>query len=424
MQASKLKQAILSGGLDEALAGLYGAATQAERQRYAELVEKFIGTFGDRDVAVFSAPGRSEICGNHTDHNHGRVLACAVNLDILAVAAKNDDARIRVASVGFDAIDIDAAALSPDPAEQGDASAIVRGVAAGMAARGCPVGGFDAITVSRVPAGSGLSSSAAFEVILAKILDTLYGDGTLDPTEAAKLSQAAERDFFGKPCGLMDQMACACGGFVAIDFDDPASPAVERLSFDPAQHGYRLFVVNTGGSHANLTGDYAAVRAEMGAVARYFGKEALRDCDEAGFYANLPRIREKCGDRAALRAMHFFAENRRVERQEAAIRAGDIDAFLRVANESGDSSCMYLQNAYAIAHPAAQGVTLGIAAARHLLGGAGAARVHGGGFAGTMQAFVPEAMCEHFAEEMGKIFGKKAVYALDIRASGPCCLAR
>ncbi len=422
MLASSLINNISSGKLDEKFLRLYGTADDIQRERYIKLIKKFIATFGDRDVTLFSAPGRSEVGGNHTDHNNGKVLACAVDLDIIAVAAKNEDGHIRVASVGFDVIDIDSAELSPVDEEQGDAASIVRGVAAGMKKLGREIGGFDAITVSRVPAGSGLSSSAAFEVVLVHILDILYNDGTLPAVEAAKLSQAAERDYFGKPCGLMDQTACAVGGFTAIDFKSTVTPVVNPVKFNLSEAGYKLFIVNTGGSHANLTADYAAIKNEMASVARYFGAEVLRDCDENGFYANIAKIREKCGDRAVLRALHYFSENKRVDKQRAALENNDIDEFLRLINESGNSSYMYLQNAFSVSDPASQGVSLGVALAKRILNGRGAVRLHGGGFAGTIQAFVPNEMSETFFKEMSAVFGSNAIYCLSVRADGPVAL--
>lgn len=422
MKASELKAYLASGALDARLSALNFRDASVERARYSEILDRFIAAFGDKDCALFSAPGRSEVGGNHTDHNNGKVLACAVNLDIIAVAAKNDDGHIRVGSVGFDMIDIDGTDLSPKEEEKGDAAGIVRGVAAGVAALGRAVGGFDAITVSCVPAGSGLSSSAAFEVVLCKILDTLYNDGTMTAIEAAKLSQAAEGVFFGKPCGLMDQTACASGGFVKIDFADTKNPVCENIAFDLQKAGCSLFVVNTGGSHANLTGDYAAIRSEMGQVAHYFGKDVLRECDEQGFFANLPAIRSKCGDRAILRAIHYFAENKRVDGQAAALAEGDFDAFLRLINESGDSSFMYLQNAYSPSDPSAQGVSLGVCLGKRALEGAGAVRLHGGGFAGTIQAFVPADKKETFVQIMSAAFGAPAVMELQVRPDGPVCV--
>jgi len=424
MKASEMRTHLINGAFDERLEALNNRSAKAERARILEILDRFLAAFGDRDCALFSAPGRSEVGGNHTDHNNGKVLACAVNLDILAVAAKNDDGHIRVGSIGFDFIDIDTSVLTPVEAETGDAAAIVRGVAAGVKALGRTVGGFDAITASGVPAGSGLSSSAAFEVVLCKILDTLYNDGTISPVEAAKLSQRAEGAFFGKPCGLMDQTACASGGFVKIDFADTSAPVCEPIAFDIKKAGYSLFVVNTGGSHASLTGDYAAIRAEMSAVAHYFGKDVLRECDEQGFYANLPAIRSKCGDRAVLRAIHFFAENKRVDAQADALSRGDFAAFLSLVTESGNSSFMYLQNAYSVSDVAAQGISLGVCLGKRALDGVGAVRLHGGGFAGTVQAFVPNEKKDAFVQSLSAAFGARAVMELSVRADGPVCVIK
>ena len=424
MKASKIIEMLNLGALDGTLSALNFRSCESERERYRVITQLFIESFGDRDAALFSAPGRSEVGGNHTDHQHGKVLACAVNLDIIAVAAKNDDGHIRVRSVGFDGIDIDIADLSVQENEKGDAAGIVRGVAAGIKKSGRDLGGFDAITVSCVPAGSGLSSSAAFEVLLCKIADTFYGDGSMTPIEAAKISQASERDYFGKPCGLMDQTACASGGFVKIDFEDTDSPVCEKIDFDMQKAGLSLFIVNTGGSHANLTPDYAAIKSEMGSVAGYFGKDVLRRCSEPGFLANLSAIRRKCGDRAVLRAMHFFSENARVDRQAQALGSNDINGFLRLINESGDSSFMYLQNAYSLSDPMTQGVSLGVALGRRVLSGAGGVRLHGGGFAGTVQAFVPQEKKEDFIKQMSAVFGAPAVMELQVRPDGPVCIMK
>ena len=424
MKTSLIKELFKTDELDSRFAELNFRSPKSEKERYAEIIDLFVSSFGDRDVALFSAPGRSEVGGNHTDHNNGKVLACAVNLDIIAVASKNDDGHIRVRSVGFDVIDIDLTTLDPVENEIGDAAGIVRGVAAGMKRLNKEIGGFDAVTVSCVPAGSGLSSSAAFEVLLTKIIDVLYNDGSLCPVEAAKLSQAAEKDYFGKPCGLMDQTACATGGFVKIDFKDTSSPISEKIDFDLTGAGYSLFIVNTGGSHADLTSDYAAIRAEMGQVAAYFGRDVLRECDQNGFYSNLAAVRSKCGDRAVLRAMHFFAENERVDGQSKALSEGNFEGFLKLINESGDSSAMMLQNAYSVTDVASQGVTLGVALGKRILNGSGAVRLHGGGFAGTVQAFVPGDKREEFIETMAKVFGAPAVMELKVRPEGPVCILR
>lgn len=424
MKASTVREFLFSGECDQRLSSLGGRPAAAERQRYAELTDLFISAFGDRDVYLFSSPGRSEICGNHTDHNNGKALGCAVNLDIIAAAARNGDGHIRVRSVGFDVIDIDTSSLDPSPDETGDAAGLVRGVAAGMKNLGREVGGFDAVTVSRVPPGSGLSSSAAFEVLLAKILDTLYNDGSLDPTRSAVLSRKAETDYFGKPCGLLDQLICASGGLVKADFRDPAAPASEKLTFDLSSAGYSLFVVNTGGSHADLTGDYAAIAGEMRRVAAYFGRDVLRECDEQGFFSNLAAVRSKCGDRAVLRAAHFFSENARVDAQYAALSRGDMREFLRLVNLSGDSSAMFLQNAYSLSSPSSQGIPLGIYLGRRALDGEGAVRLQGGGFAGTVQAFVPFSRREAFVSSMSAVFGAPAVMELNIRSDGLVCVLR
>ena len=389
------------------------------KARYNAAFDEFEKIFGEtNDLSVFSVAGRSEICGNHTDHNYGKVLAASIDLDIIAIVKKTDDGTIRMKSKGFDEDIVDIAKLAPKMDETGRSSALIRGVCDGFIKNGYKIGGFEAYTTSDILGGSGLSSSAAFEDMVGTILNYLYNDGAVDYIELSKISQYAENAHFGKPCGLMDQVACAAGGFVTIDFADPKKPIAERIAFDLTKAGYSLCIVNTGGSHANLTDDYAAVPAEMKAVAKCFGKPVLRGLTEADIIGKAAEIRKTVGDRAILRAIHFIRENARVERMLIALADGNIKEFLTIIKESGNSSATLLQNYYAPKAPEEQGITLACAIASDILGSEGAWRVHGGGFAGTMQAFVPHAKMEEFRATMEKVFGEGAVTELSVRPLG------
>ena len=402
------------------LRGLYaGRDMDAVRARYDAAIEEFEKLYGKAErLSVFSVAGRSEICGNHTDHNHGKVLAASIDLDIIAVAAKTDDGTIRIKSAGFPEDAVDTASLSPVEAERGKSSALIRGVCDGFAKNGHAVGGFVAYTTSDILGGSGLSSSAAFEDMVGTILNHFYNDGQIGYMELSQISQYAENAHFGKPCGLMDQVACAAGGFVYIDFGNSDSPAAERVELNLAEHGYSLCIVNTGGSHANLTDDYAAVPAEMKRIAAFFGKPVLRGITKEELLQNAAALRQTAGDRAVLRALHFIKENARVERLIQALKDGDISTFLTVIKESGRSSAELLQNYYSPKAPEEQGITLACAIAEELLGESGAWRVHGGGFAGTMQAFVPHDKMTTFKEAMETVFGVGAVTELAVRPFG------
>lgn len=402
----------------ETLKKIYGSNTTGMTERIARAVESFKEIYGDGEIAVFSVPGRSEICGNHTDHNRGEVFAASIDLDVLAIARPTKDGIIRVKSEGFPECRVDTADLTPKKEDEGNSNALIRGVCDGFIRRGLKITGFDCYMTSRVLGGSGLSSSAAFEDTIGTILSHFSNGGSVDYMTISQIAQYAENVHFGKPCGLMDQVACACGGFVHIDFADPASPVCTRIPFDIEAAGYTLCIVATGGSHADLTDDYAAVPAEMKKVASYFGKEVLRDVSREEILKNVPALRTFAGDRAILRALHFISENERVRDMQKALDAGDIDAFLNVVNASGRSSAMLLQNYFAPKAPAEQGITLAYAVARELLCGRGAVRVHGGGFAGTIQAFVPNDMLESFTAGMEAAFGKGSVTSLFIRPLG------
>ncbi len=386
--------------------------------RIDNLKEKFRSLFPESEPVIFSAPGRTELGGNHTDHQHGRVLCAAVELDILACAAPNGTDKIRIHSEGYAPFEVAIVDTAPVLGEENTSAALVRGIAARISELGYAVGGFDAYVVSEVLPGSGLSSSAAFEVLTGTIINHFFCADKLRPEEIAQIGQYAENVYFGKPCGLMDQMASAVGGAVAIDFADPASPVVRRIDFDFTASGYTLCIIDTRSEHGDLTEDYAAITREMGAVAARFGKEHLRDVDENTFRAAIPEIRKICGDRAVLRALHFFAENKRAALEAEALEQGDFARFLALVNESGNSSALLLENLWSPAAPARQALTLALAIGKELLGGRGAIRVHGGGFAGTVQAFVPNDILTDFTAGMESIFGSGCCHALKVRSSG------
>lgn len=422
MKTAELKQALAGTTLDSRFCEIYGsAALETQKARYLHAVEEFEKLYGaDREAALYSVAGRSELSGNHTDHNHGCVIAASIDLDIIAVASPSAGSVIRVKSEGFPEDVVDFGVYNaPNPARYEKSDSLIAGMVAGFRKEGLAVGGFDAYTTSNVLKGSGISSSAAFEDMIGNILNYVYNDGKVSNVEIAKLAQYAENRFFGKPCGLMDQMACAVGGIIAIDFRDPSAPMIEQTDFDLSAAGYNLCIVNTGGNHADLTGDYASVPAEMKSVAAYFGKEVLRDTDENAVLAAIPALREKVGDRAILRALHFFAENRRVAAQKAALKAGDLDTFLANVIASGRSSFCYLQNVYTTKNVSEQGLSLALCLAERVLSGKRAAwRVHGGGFAGTIQAFVPTEDVAEFRAVMDAAFGEGRCMVLRVRPEG------
>ena len=422
MNTIQMKEYLLSGGLDKRLTHLYGAEAAAlQKTRYADAIDSFAALYGtEREIGLFSVAGRSELSGNHTDHNHGCVIAASINLDIIAVASARADSTIRIKSEGFseDVVNFDTY-TTPAAEKYGSSESIIAGMCAGFRKDGYAVGGFDAYTTSNVLKGSGLSSSAAFEDMVGNILSHLYNEGKVDTVEIAKLAQYAENEFFGKPCGLMDQVACAVGGIVAIDFADPKTPVIEKLDFDMSEHGYHLCIVNTGGNHADLTDDYATVPAEMKAVAAHLGKPVLREVNETDFLAAIPALRETVGDRAILRALHFFGENKRVAAQKKALLSDDLSAYFAGVLASGRSSFCYLQNVYTTKNLAEQGLSLALCLAEDYLSGKDAAwRVHGGGFAGTVQAYVPTAYAEGFRALMDGVFGEGKCIVLRIRPEG------
>ncbi len=423
MSASSLRTALETGKLDEAFRRIYVCGQENVHhyvQRALQAVDRFEELYGkDRELFLFSAPGRTEVGGNHTDHQHGRVLAAGVNLDVIAVAAKNPDQRIRVKSQGHAENVVDGSDIQIHPQEEGTSNALIRGICACFREMGKEVGGFDAYTTSDVLTGSGLSSSAAFEVLIGTIFNGLYCENSVSPLKIAQIGQKAENVYFGKPCGLMDQAASSIGGFITIDFEDKENPKVEQVDFDFAQCGYDLCIVDTRGDHADLTPDYAAIPQEMKSVAAVFGKEFLREVDPEEFYRNLPLVREKTGGRAVMRAIHFFQDNQRVPLQVEALCQGDFDTFRKLVIASGNSSAMYLQNVFSSSHPQRQEVSLALALCQKLLESKnGAWRVHGGGFAGTVQAFVPCGFTEEFSKAMEAVFGEGSCYRLSVRPVG------
>ena len=384
---------------------------------YEELKRRYRDAFSASARYVFSAPGRTELGGNHTDHQLGRVLAGAVDLDTTAAVAENGERVIRVQSEGYPLCEIALDSLAPRPEERRSTAALVRGIAAGIAARGYAIPGFNAYVTSRVLAGSGLSSSAAFEVLLGTVVDHL-ADAGLSPMEIAKLGQYAENEYFGKPSGLLDQAASSLGGVVSIDFADENAPQVERLELDLQRYGYALCIVDSGADHAGLTDEYAAIPGEIGAVCACFGKKHLREVPEAAFYARLPELRSAAGDRAVLRAIHIYEENARVEMQVAALKAGEFERFLALVRESGRSSWMYLQNVIPAGSKKHQELALSLALAEKLLDGQGACRVHGGGFAGTLQVYVPLESLSDFCAGMEAALGPGSCHIVSLRSDG------
>lgn len=408
--------------LDDSFSVVYQKnAYDTQYARYLEVLSAFRQLFdkeGEREVSLFSSPGRSEIGGNHTDHNHGLVLAAGISLDAIAVAAKNNDGVIRIKSAGYPLDEVSCDDLDVKEKEMGKSQSIIRGIASRFEQLGYNVGGFDATTASQVLSGSGLSSSAAFEVLVCTMLSYLYNDGKVDPVEVAKISQYSENVYFGKPCGLLDQMACSVGGFVSIDFEDTDKPIVNKVDFDFASSGHSLCIVDTKGSHSDLTDEYAAVRLEMEGVAAYFGKKVLRECSKEDIIKNAGDISKKLSERAVIRALHFFGENEKVVLQSEALAKKDFEEFKKLIIASGRSSYMYNQNVYTCKAPKNQPLSLALAVSEQILDGKGAWRVHGGGFAGTIQAFVPNELIEEYTSVMKSIFGDDACYVLSIRPYG------
>ena len=419
---NEMKKLLETRALDDSFSKVYLKENyETQYKRFLEVLDAFNSLFdknGEREVSLYSAPGRTEIGGNHTDHNHGLVLAGGISLDAIAVASKNDDGVIRIKSAGYPMDEVSCDELEVKAEEIGRSKSIVRGIAARFKELGYNIGGFDATTASQVLSGSGLSSSAAFEVLVCTMLNYLYNDGKIDPVEIAKISQYSENVYFGKPCGLLDQMACSVGGFVRIDFEDTSKPVIEKIDFDFANFGHSLVIVDTKGSHSDLTDEYAAVRSEMEAVAGFFGKSVLREVDKYDVLKNAGEISKKLGERAVLRALHFYGENEKVTAQAKALAEGNFDAFKDLIIASGRSSYMYNQNVYTCKAPKNQPLSLALQISELILSGKGAWRVHGGGFAGTIQAFVPNDLIGEYTDAMKAIFGDDACYVLSIRPFG------
>ncbi|HNW53102.1 MAG TPA: galactokinase family protein [Bacteroidales bacterium] len=406
---------------NNSLKNLYGndaEVLQKQAERYAFVLNTFKETYNSNQATVFSSPGRSEIGGNHTDHNHGRVLAGAVNLDNIAAAAINNSGIIRILSVGYPPFEVDLSNLSPDKNEFYTSGSLVRGVCARMKELGFSIGGFDAVIDGGVPKGSGLSSSASFEVLIGTIISELFNNGKLDPITNAIIGQYAENNFFGKPCGLMDQTACAVGGFITIDFEDPSKPIVKKLNFDFTTTGFALVITDTGGNHADSNDEYASLPVEMKSVAKELGASVLREVTLEKIVEAIPALRSKTGDRAILRAYHFQGDNQRVVRQVEALERNDFEAFLQMVIESGYSSYMYNQNIFPVNNVSEQGVSLALALSEMVLKGKGAWRVHGGGFAGTIQAFVPQELLAAYISTLEHVFGEGSCRKLFIRNTG------
>lgn len=397
--------------VDEAVIGY-------QQERYVKALEEFKKLYGEKEVEIYSAPGRSEVGGNHTDHQFGKVLATSINLDAIAIVAPKDEAVIDLKSEGYDRITVDLEHLDKEDVKEGSSEALIAGVAYKLKEEGYKIGGFEAYVTSDVLNGAGMSSSAAFEVLIGNILSGLYNDMKISPVFLAQAGQFAENEFFGKPCGLMDQMASSVGGLINIDFEDPQNPKIKKVDVDFEEYGHSLCIVDTKGSHADLTDDYAAIQEEMKKVANFFDKAVLREVNKDDFYLNLPKIREILGDRAVLRAMHLFEENKRVDEQVKALEDGDFETFKKLIKESGDSSFKYLQNVYSSHDLTNQSVSIGLAMSDISLGDKGVSRVHGGGFAGTIQAFVPNDIVAMYKKNMEHVFGEGACHVLKVRPYG------
>lgn len=407
--------------MNQKLETLYGSDAGTQSERYGRVSARFNREFGGEPGLFVSVPGRSELGGNHTDHQNGCVLTAAVNLDTIA-AVRKTSGKIEIFSEGYEPFSVDLDETAPVPEEAGTTRAIVRGIAARMKQFGYAAGGFCAAVASDVLPGSGLSSSASFEVLVGAVISFLYNGGVIPPEEIARIGQYAENEYFKKPCGMEDQMACALGGVSYIDFMDPARPVFQNIPFDLKQHGYALCITNTGGSHDGLTGEYASITRDMREIAGKLGHELLRFCDPSEFFRRLPSLRAECGDRAVLRAFHFFSENERPKKMADALLKGDFPEYLKLVNESGRSSFEYLQNVSVLGRPKEQALGIGLALSERMLANRGAWRVHGGGFAGTIQAYVPLDLLDAYKNTVQEVFGAGSCFMLDFRYAGPVCL--
>ncbi|MFV0268446.1 MAG: galactokinase [Draconibacterium sp.] len=413
----------INGGNNPVFKELYGIDSKVLKEqadRYAALMNEFVKTYGTEDLTLFSSPGRTEIGGNHTDHNYGRVLAGAVNLDNIAVAAANGSDTIRIKSAGYPEFQVDLSDLSIDESKFYTSGALVKGICAKMKENGYSIGGFDACIEGRVPKGSGLSSSASFEVLIGAIINELFNDGKMSAVENAIIGQWSENNYFGKPCGLMDQTACSVGGLITIDFEDPANPIVKEVDFDFVSTGFALVITDVGGGHDDPASqaEYASLPTEMKSVAAELGAKVLREVTLEQIVEKMPEIRKKTGDRALLRAYHFQGDNQRVVDQVAALENNDFQSFMKMVVESGYSSYMYNQNIFDVVHKDEQVVSLALALSEMILKGSGAWRVHGGGFGGTIQAFVPQNKLDQYVKTLEHVYGEDACHKLFIRSKG------
>ena len=419
MKTTELKAGFQSGKYAELLKDIYidESVLEYQKGRYVKAIESFEELFGVKDVEIYSAPGRSEIGGNHTDHQCGRVLAASINLDAIAIVAKKESGIV-LKSEGYPMINVSLADLLPTKEEEGTSAGLIRGVAARLKEEGYEIGGFEAYVTSDVLNGAGMSSSAAFEVLIGNIFSGLYNEGKISPVLIAQAGQYAENVFFGKPCGLMDQMASSVGNLIFIDFADVKNPVIKKVNVNFEDFNHSLCIVDTKGSHADLTDEYAAIPEEMKRVAAYFGKEILKQVDKNEFYTSIPEIRKVAGDRAVLRAMHWFEETDRVIDQVNALEEENFEEFKKLIKSSGDSSFKYLQNVYSVKNLSRQEMAVGLALSDVILKGKGVSRVHGGGFAGTIQAFVPNDIVDIYKKNMEDIFGEDACHVLKIRKYG------
>ena len=418
-QASLVIQDIQNNEYNDRLRDVYVDENLLEGQktRYIQAIEKFISLYGDKDIEIYSTPGRSEVCGNHTDHQNGEVLASAVNLDIIAIVAKSERV-VKILSDDYDITPIDITDLIKRDEEEESSEGLIRGVLYRYQELGYHIGGFDAYMTSDVLQGSGLSSSAAFEVMVGTILSGLYNDMSINPVEIAQIGQYSENVYFNKPCGLMDQCACSVGSLIHIDFQDKMNPMVERINVDFSEFKHSLCIVDVHASHADLTDDYASIPTEMKKVAAFFHKEVLRDVDSEEFYKHLPEVRQAVNDRAVLRTMHLFEENKRVQKIVKALNQKDFETFKQVIQASGESSFKYLQNIYSNHDVAHQAVSIALGLSESILKGHGVCRVHGGGFAGTIQAFVEDDYVDTYKQEIEKYFGQDSCHVLKVRKYG------
>jgi len=425
MNTSLIKENLRLGEYKELLTDIYADESRIDYQtnRYINAVERYEKLYGVNEVIICSAPGRSEICGNHTDHQHGEILAAAINLDAIAVVGYTEDGICRITSEGYDEVVVDIDDLEYVKEEEGSSKSLIKGVLFRLVEEGYVIGGFNAFITSDVINGAGLSSSAAFETLIGTIVSFAFNNGGLDSVINAIIGQYAENVYFGKPCGLMDQMACSVGSLVHVDFNAPMDKAIEKIDFDLNKYGYSLCITDTKGSHANLTPEYAAIPAEMKQIAEYLGKEYLVEVSKSEILANINPLRDKCGDRAVLRALHCIEENERVRDAVSAIKANDVNSFLEIIRESGNSSFKFLQNVYCNSDVAHQNISLALAISEDILKqGKGVCRVHGGGFAGTIQAFVKNESVDEYLKTMNSIFADGACNVLKIRKYGGICV--